>query len=400
MVVVRGIDNACAQANNRGERHPSGMCTLLTGTALQQQYMIDPRLNASKPVSTGGDGIALDQKVARLIAGNTPLRTLEVGVRTNVRGDSTIFKRLSYTGPGAANVPEDDPAKVFARLFMGGAPPDPAPSPTPVAPGPTPLQKLQADRLSILDGVKDQFAQARMMVGAEDRQRLEQHLTMLRELELQLGAMAGSPAPAGGSGGPVTGPPRQANGQCNRPSLPAYAGFDAPAESPKVAAAQLELVATALACDLTRVATFTMFNAGNFTFVNAWYPSMIKDRHHYSHGGNTASRPENIGFETWNAEQLAKLLARLDSIKEGNGTVLDNTLVLWCSEVAVGDHSYYGMPFTLIGGAGGALKTGRYLQTKATPHNDLLTSLHQLFGSPEPKFGDPQYCTGPLAGLV
>jgi hypothetical protein len=106
----------------------------------------------------------------------------------------------------------------------------------------------------------------------------------------------------------------------------------------------------------------------------------------------------------WFSEQFAYLLTKLASIKEGTGTMLDNTLVFWCNELSRGNsHSHPDMPYLLAGRAGGALRTGRFLsypRTSNVPHNNLLVSIMNAMGPPDQTIGNPAYCTGPLANLL
>jgi len=84
----------------------------------------------------------------------------------------------------------------------------------------------------------------------------------------------------------------------------------------------------------------------------------------------------------------------------GMGSMLDNTVVVWCNELAKGNaHSHSPQPFVLAGCAGGALKTGRFLQYSKVPHNNLCVSLINLLGGSATSFGNPAYCTGALSGL-
>lgn len=160
----------------------------------------------------------------------------------------------------------------------------------------------------------------------------------------------------------------------------------------------------ALACDLTRVATLQWERSVGdvrFTWLGA-------DRGHHSLSHDPDSMADSVEMltkiNTWYAEQLAYLMTRMASIKEGTGTMLDNTVIFWCNELSRGNaHSHPDMPFLLAGGVGGALKTGRFLRygsTATVPHNNLLVSLMNTMGLPDQTFGDPKYCTGPLVGLV
>ncbi len=86
---------------------------------------------------------------------------------------------------------------------------------------------------------------------------------------------------------------------------------------------------------------------------------------------------------------------------EGDGTVLDNTVVLWCNELSDGRfHTHQNMPWLLAGSAGGYFRTGRYMQYANKSHNDLLLSLCHAMGVEDETFGDPSFCSGPLSGLT
>jgi hypothetical protein len=98
---------------------------------------------------------------------------------------------------------------------------------------------------------------------------------------------------------------------------------------------------------------------------------------------------------------MAYLCGKLDAIPEGEGTLLDNTVVLWINELGRGNsHSRNNIPIVMAGSAGGYFRTGRFLQYDETPHNNLLVSLLNAFGISDTTFGNPQYCTGPLAELT
>ena len=120
--------------------------------------------------------------------------------------------------------------------------------------------------------------------------------------------------------------------------------------------------------------------------------------------GNAASRADLTKIYTWYAERIARLLDQLAAVEEGEGTLLDNTLVVWGSELGKGNsHAFERVPFVLAGGAGGALPTGRYLQFAGVPHNRLLVSICRAMGlSDLDQFRDDrrrQRRTGRLARL-
>ena len=100
-------------------------------------------------------------------------------------------------------------------------------------------------------------------------------------------------------------------------------------------------------------------------------------------------------------EAIEYLLAKLDSMEEGEGTMLDNTVVLLTSEIARGNsHSHTDSPWLMAGSGGGYFQTGKRLQFDLQPHNNLLVSLMNCMGIEATTFGDPEYCTGPLSGLT
>jgi hypothetical protein len=137
-----------------------------------------------------------------------------------------------------------------------------------------------------------------------------------------------------------------------------------------------------------------------------WLPTPINEGHHdLSHRSDEDADAvaKLTRINTWYASQLAGLIDRLKAIPEGDGTVFDNTLILWANELAKGNtHSRVGAGYVLAGRAAGALRTGRFLDYtgQSIPHNNLLVSLLNLMDVPDKSFGKTDWCTGPLAGLI
>jgi hypothetical protein len=136
-------------------------------------------------------------------------------------------------------------------------------------------------------------------------------------------------------------------------------------------------------------------------FLNDSSGAPLQDHHHgYQHFRGFQPQALEI-IHNFYAQKLAYLLQKLDSVKESNGTLLDNTLVVALTEIQMPEsHGQDNMPFILAGKAGGKLKSQRWLQVKSQPHNNLLVSILNMFGLPDETFGHPDYCTGPLAGLA
>jgi hypothetical protein len=112
-------------------------------------------------------------------------------------------------------------------------------------------------------------------------------------------------------------------------------------------------------------------------------------------------RTELTAIDNWYAQQVAYFLAQLDAVNEGNGTLLDNTLIVWGRELGNTSHNMGRSPFIMAGKAGGALRTGRFLNFDGQQHVKLLVAIAQLMGmSATTSIGNRVTNSGPLAGLV
>jgi hypothetical protein len=134
------------------------------------------------------------------------------------------------------------------------------------------------------------------------------------------------------------------------------------------------------------------------------------DRGHHDMSHDSDSVTDTVDKLTqiniWYSQQLFYLMDAMNKVQEGNGTLLDHTLILWCNELSRGNvHWHPDMPFVLAGGAATApkpLTMGRFVQYPNSPtvkHNDLLVSLGNVFGIADTTFGNPAYCNGPLTKL-
>ncbi|MCA9581817.1 MAG: DUF1552 domain-containing protein, partial [Myxococcales bacterium] len=175
----------------------------------------------------------------------------------------------------------------------------------------------------------------------------------------------------------------------------------ADANAPAIGKMQMDILVMALACDMTRVGSIQWDNSvGGMTFPHL---GITDGHHHFSHFPDTdADAVEKlVRINTWYAEQFAYLLGKMRDVKEGDGTLLDNTCVIWVNELARGNyHDRLNMPFLLAGSAGNHFRTGRFLKRDDSPHNDLYVSLANAYGIETNTFGDPRFCTGPLSGLT
>jgi hypothetical protein len=171
---------------------------------------------------------------------------------------------------------------------------------------------------------------------------------------------------------------------------------------PEIGRAQMDLLAMALTCDITRVASLQWSTAqSGATF--SWLGHSAS-HHSLSHEADNDpnARSQLVEINYWYAEQFAYLLDKLKAQPEGEGTLLDNTIVLWANEQGNGDtHSRTEIPFVVAGNHDGRLDTGRYLHFDDVPHNDLyIALLHALGQTDVSTFGNPELATGPLPGLL
>jgi hypothetical protein len=310
------------------------------------------------------EGPSVDQVVASRIGTTTPYKSLEFGVDP---GGNSPVARMIYAGAGQPLQPESDAGRAFDRLFAGVNLDDAAR---------LEFERARDERRSVLGLVSSQATRARDRVSMDDRFKLQAHLDGLSALEKRLDVAR----PA----------------DCRAPTLEGGSG------EPWQLQQQFDVMAAALSCDMTRVASMQFIFGDNDGHVYDWL-GIARGHHDITHEGdsNLEARGQLVQISTWYAEQLAYLLRALDAIPEGAGTVLDNTLVVWGSELGTGNsHSFEQVPFVLAGGAAGRLRMGRYLQYGGEAHNRMLVSICHAMGLTDvTSFGTTDGGTGPLSGL-
>lgn len=363
LILTAGI-NMVSSDDGPGSPHQRGMGTVLTGRPLLEGSF----LGGDGSLAGWGSGISVDQRIAQVIGAESAFESLQLGARC-MGGE--VRMRICYRAAEQPLPPINDPTQVYDRLFAT------------YEARPSELQRLRARRRSVLDAVLDQFAAVQRTVGSDDREKLEQHAELVRDVERRLARL------------------NLPGDECSPPSAPPQLDFDSEQMMPAVTHLQIDLLVMGLACDLTRVASLQIGESEN----NLRYPwiNSLTEGHSLSHAppSDRAAHEEWVRRDTWHAEQLAYLLSRMDGIQEGSGTLLDNTVVLWVTDVAVGNtHSHANMPFLLAGGAGGALRTGRFVQFASVPHNRLLTTLLHAMDVPDPGFGRSDVDSSPLTTLL
>jgi hypothetical protein len=368
MLLLRGLDLSVAVAPNMpGGPHQRGIGGLYTGSELQTGTMAD----GDGSLAGWANGASIDQEIVHRLNPPTLLPSLELGVRAT---QADVMARISYSGPGSPVPPMNDPREVFTRLNAGFQ--------SDLA-GPEQAAAREQRRL-VMTAVQAQYSYLRPKVSIVDRLKLERHADFLSGIVRRLDY--------GIRPGPF----------CSQPAEPPLLGPENADDMPNITRLQLDMLALAFACDLTRVASVqfsTAVNAIGFPWLGS-----VAEGHNLSHRGpsDTAAIDQLTQRARWYSEQVAYLLQQLASITEGDRTVLDNTVLVWGNELSLGStHAHTDIPFVLLGSAGGHFRTGRYLQLASQPHNRLLISLLQAMGVDSTGFGHPDFgMSGPVSGLV
>lgn len=366
MVLFRGIHNEVAKKPLEGPiptGHNSGQTSLLTGTR--------PQGPAEEKLI--GSGISFDQVIAKAID-QTPTRTPFASLALGTRIYYDPFGSLSYAGPGSPT-----PQFIKARALFDAIFPNPVP--------PDQEAKLRARRKSVLDGVLDDGKTLRARLGSNDQKRLDEHLDTVHSLEKKLGQVI----------------------QCDPSGLNAgQSEYDFHDGIKDMIPQMYDVLTLALSCDVSRVVTYMFrkegaFGAHTFPFLGvgkageddpfsgAANGTSHHSISHWDHDADNDNFNRLLKINTWYMSQIADLIERLKKIPEGNGSVFDNTIILYGSGIAEGGHTLDHIPFMLLGNGGGAIQTGQYLDVGSRPHNDLLLTLMRAMDLGDTTFGDPEY---------
>jgi hypothetical protein len=322
------------------------------------------------------NGVSMDQVAAQRAGTQTPLPSLELamepvstGVDNNVGYTRVYGSHISWAGPTRPLAREIHPRLVYERLFR-------ATRKQPDAAGP--------DKW-LLDRVLDDARRLRARLGVADRQRMDEYLQGVRSLEERLERSAGAK--------PNDWRPRAPIEEAARPPE------DNPASHTDNVRWMLDMMALAFQSDTTRIITFLFGNAvsnRNFSFLDG-----VRGSHHgISHHQRNPDKLRMYQLiNRWHIEQYAYLLRKLRGMKEGDGTVLDNCLILCGAGLRDGDrHDPRNLPIVLGGRGGGRLATGQHLvYGKDTPLSNLYVAMLDVFGTPVERFADS---TGSLSGVL
>jgi len=311
------------------------------------------------------------------LAGKTPLPSLEVGVDDkSYPNEGTTGYALSHNGPMNINPAIFSPSALFDKVFPGagvGVATDPAAARAAAI--------AAAGKKSIIDAVLADAGDLRARLGAVDRARLDQHMDGVRQLETRLATPA-APAAAGCPGSHA------------RPTDPD------PMSHSLTSQAISDVLALALACDVTRVFSYKYALWHTTTFTELTADGAKEDYHTYTHI-EPGEQPLVQKHILLHMQQIAYLIAKLKAVTVGAGTLLDQCAILFSTDVQEGlNHLTDNMPMIVAGRAGGALKTGLHVAGAGANTSNVHLTLLQAVGAPVTSFGGgPGLSTTPVAAI-
>jgi hypothetical protein len=320
--------------------HVAATTALLTGTPMQvtaDESSLVPRM-----------GVSLDQLVARQVGGETKLRSMELGTEPPRAGGEnslpiSFASTVSWSGPNTKVDPEISPAAAFDRMFG-----DPAAA----------RQRAIEDR-SLLDRVAEDARRLARRASAADKRKLDEYFTSVRDVEKRI---LETLSPRRSAWTPKSRP------ELVRPEDGVPAGRDVHLRL------MMDLMVLALQTDTTRVVTLMMahgFSRQSFTFLDG----VKGDHHSISHHKEDAELtvPYTI-VSRWYISQFAYLLDRMKAVDEGDGSLLDHSIVFYGCELRDGNgHTTSNLPILVAGRGHGTLNPGRHI---ATPKGTHLANLH------------------------
>lgn len=356
MLILNGV---CNKVRGDGDNHMRGMSCLLTGIELFPGNV----MGGGGAPAGWASGISIDQEIKNYFQSKDETKTrfgsLEFGVGVTDRADP--WTRMSYAGPNQPVAPISDPYQMYQKLYG--------------------QLKDKESLQSVLDDVQSDLKKIRKMISAEDRQMLEQHETLVRQMEKDLkeGEKKKLVAPA--------------------PTLDTGVSASQNDEVPHLSRMQVDLLINSFMNDMARVATLQYTKSVGQARMN-WLD--IKDGHHgLSHepDNNEDAKMKLTKINQWFAGELNYLLTRLAETPEpgSTGSMLDNTMVIWTNELGKGNsHTLDNIPFVMAGGGFG-FQMGRSLKLDKVPHNRLHLALAHAVGHRIETFGKKELCSaGPL----
>lgn len=353
--ILGGLDhiNATAGPDGAGD-HARANGTFLTGVRMR------------KSATNVHAGISIDQVIAREVGHLTRLSSLELtcdaGRNTGAcdSGYSCAYQyNVSWSSPTTPMTPEANPRQVFERLFGAGSMEERAAE----------LKRRRAEQRSILDFVLENAQAMQRRLNPTDKDKLDQYLTGVRELEARI----------------------QRAEKLGDPQNPMR---ETPPGIPPTYAEHIQLMfdtlVLAFQTDSTRVATMLLAHDGsNRSFAEIGIPEGHHDLSHHRNNQEWIQKLADI--DLWYAKQFARFLEQLRSTKDLDGrSLLENSMILYGSGNADGNsHSHVNLPIVLAGGGGGTLTPGRFVKHGSVPATNLFLALADRMGVRNlERFGD------------
>ncbi|TDI26894.1 MAG: DUF1552 domain-containing protein [Acidobacteria bacterium] len=361
ILMCGGLDDEAASLVKGGGAHARAAGTFLTGVPFKATNGADVYAEVS-----------MDQIAARELSKETQLASLELGIESNAMLGSCGGASCAYTNTIAWRTPttplpiENDPRAVFELLFGTTGSTDPE----------VRLARMRRDR-SILDSVGDALKGLGQVIGSSDRAKLDEYLEAVRDIERRI----------------------QMAERQNSQELPVVnQPVGVPSDYGEHAKLMMDLLALAYQTDLTRISTFMLARE----ISGRAYPEVgVSDSHHpLSHHQDEPAKLERLHkINEYHCQQFAYLVEKLAALPEGDGTMLDHTLLLYGTGISDSNtHFYDDLPIALVGGTKAGITGGRYVRyPKGTPLANLWVTILEKLGVPVETFGDS---TGPLDRLT
>ena len=354
LLILSGLHHRNGEGS--GGDHARASATYLTGVAPK-------RVSDLAAIELG---ISVDQIAAQAIGSQTRLPSLELGCEaTRAVGacdggfSCAYMNNMSFRNATTPVPPETNPRSVFERLY-GSFDTDPDPKVR---------ERLKENRKSMLDFINEDAQQLVSALGVSDRRKIDEYLTSLREIEQRIAR--------------VESENRELTPETEKPT-------GVPTNFPEHAKLNNDLLAIALQADVTRVATLIYAKEAS----TRSYPELgFADAHHplTHHRGRAELIEKATKIECHHMEQFAYLIQKLKSIQEGDGTLLDHSMVVYGSSMSdPNQHLHYNVPCLLLGRGDGSIKPGRHVvyPNIETPQTNLWLTLLDRMGVQAEKLGD------------
>ena len=362
--VLTGLTQQHAFANGDGAGdHARSTACWLTG--------MQPKKTAGADIKAG---ISVDQVAAQHIGNRTKFASLELGCeRGALAGDCdsgyscAYSSSISWRGESNPVAKEVNPRLVFERLFGNGVESEQGES----------LARRQLFRQSILDFVLEDASKLKGQLGLRDQRKVDEYFQAVREIETRL--------------------QRFESTQAAKIALTSPRPQGVPSDYGEHIRLMTDMMILAFQADLTRISTMMFANDGsNRSYAMIGVPEGHHDMSHHGHDPVKLEKKKKI--DRFHVEQLGYALNKMQSIQEVDGTMLDNTMLVYGAGISDGDrHNHDNLPILLAGKGAGTIQTGRHITyANGTPMNNLFVSMLDRLGVPVEHLGDSN---GKLAGL-